>query len=422
MERATPPKRKIIDEVFNDYEDKTNIVKCEINNVKMFKKANKLELEIVSNNIVEVKELANFENYLRKRFQIKEVDVRIKYEHQIEDHIIEEQWKDALWYISLKYPFAKVILKNCIMSIQQNKVSIKLKVKGAEFLIARGIVKVLEEFFFSQYNRNLKVDIFEELDEKVLQALEESAKLTEKLIVSRAQEAAQEALNEEQNELKPNKDENKKEEEKQEEEIKLEENQTIEEEKTPLILGRSLNIRENVVKIEDLTIDSGKIALEGEVLNLDSRELKSGKFLILYDVYDGTSTITCKSFVEAEKAKNVISRIKQANGVRLAGTAQFDPFAKELGVIANVIIETEGRKKHTRMDNAKEKRVELHMHTQMSQMDGMTSATDLIKRAMKWGMKSIAITDHGVVQAFPEAHKLLGRDNPDMKVIYGVEA
>ena len=62
------------------------------------------------------------------------------------------------------------------------------------------------------------------------------------------------------------------------------------------------------------------------------------------------------------------------------------------------------------------------MHTQMSQMDGMTSAKDLIKRAMKWGMKSIAITDHGVVQAFPEAHKLLGYDNPDMKVIYGVEA
>ena len=62
------------------------------------------------------------------------------------------------------------------------------------------------------------------------------------------------------------------------------------------------------------------------------------------------------------------------------------------------------------------------MHTQMSQMDAMTSATDLIKRAMSWGMKSIAITDHGVVQSFPEAHKLLGRDNPDMKVIYGVEA
>ncbi len=100
----------------------------------------------------------------------------------------------------------------------------------------------------------------------------------------------------------------------------------------------------------------------------------------------------------------------------------FDPFAKEMGVMTNVIVEIPEKKKQERMDYAETKRVELHMHTQMSQMDGMTSATDLIKKAMKWGWKSIAITDHGVVQAFPEAHKLLGRDNPDMKVIYGVEA
>ena len=78
----------------------------------------------------------------------------------------------------------------------------------------------------------------------------------------------------------------------------------------------------------------------------------------------------------------------------------------------------------SRMDNSKEKRVELHMHTQMSQMDGVSSASDLIKRAMKWGMKSIAITDHGVVQSFPDAHHLLegiGYDQTDFKVIYGVE-
>mgnify|MGYP000314342697 CR=1 FL=1 len=125
-----------------------------------------------------------------------------------------------------------------------------------------------------------------------------------------------------------------------------------------------------------------------------------------------------------ERMKKEIRKkiIKKAKGIRIAGTAQMDQYAGEITVMANTIIETEGMKKETRQDTAEVKRVELHMHTKMSAMDAMTSATDLIKRAMSWGMKSIAITDHGVVQAFPEAYHLLGRDNPDMKVIYGVEA
>ena len=194
------------------------------------------------------------------------------------------------------------------------------------------------------------------------------------------------------------------------------------EENSPLIYGRSLKIKEELSKVIDLSVDSGKVLLDGEILNTDSRELKSGKFLVTFDLYDGSSTITCKAFVEADKHDAVIKRLKSASGVKVNGTAQFDPFAKELGVIANVIIESTGIKREVRKDEAKVKRVELHMHTQMSQMDGMTAAKDLLKRAVKWGMKSIAITDHGVVQAFPEAHKYLEKDHPDLKVIYGVEA
>ncbi len=193
-------------------------------------------------------------------------------------------------------------------------------------------------------------------------------------------------------------------------------------EDTPLILGASQNITEPLVKIQDLGVEDGKVALQGEVLYSEDRTLKSGKTLFSFDLYDGTSTITCKAFLEKDKAKKIMKRIQKAKGIKLSGTAQMDTFSNELTVMANTIIETEGIKKQTRQDNSEVKRVELHMHTQMSQMDAMTSATDLIKRAMKWGMKSIAITDHGVVQAFPEAHKLLGYDNPDMKVIYGVEA
>ncbi len=193
-------------------------------------------------------------------------------------------------------------------------------------------------------------------------------------------------------------------------------------EDTPLILGATPNITETIVKVEDLGVDDGRVALQGEVIYSEDRTLKSGKTLFSFDLYDGTSTITCKAFLEKDKAKKIMKRIQKSKGIKLAGTAQMDTFSNELTVMANTIIETEGLKKEIRQDNSEVKRVELHMHTQMSQMDAMTSATDLIKRAMKWGMKSIAITDHGGVQAFPEAHKLLGYDNPDMKIIYGVEA
>ena len=195
-----------------------------------------------------------------------------------------------------------------------------------------------------------------------------------------------------------------------------------EDENTPLILGKSLNIEETLVKIEDLGVDDGKVALQGEVIYSEDRTLKSGKTLFSFDLYDGTSTITCKAFLEKDKAKKTMKRILSAKGIKVSGTASMDTFANELTVMVNTIIECEGLKKQERMDNSEVKRVELHMHTQMSQMDAMTSATDLIKRAMKWGMKSIAITDHGVVQAFPEAHKLLGYDNKDIKIIYGMEA
>ncbi len=195
-----------------------------------------------------------------------------------------------------------------------------------------------------------------------------------------------------------------------------------EEENTPLIFGMTPVINEQLIKISELGVESGKVAIDGELIDLEEKELKSGKILLSFDIYDGTSSMTCKAFLTKDNSKKVIKRLKSAKGIKIAGTAQMDTFSNELTVMTNTIIESEGLKRKERKDEAEVKRVELHMHTQMSQMDAMTSATDLINRAIKWGMKSIAITDHGVVQSFPEAHKLLGVDNPKIKVIYGVEA
>ena len=195
-----------------------------------------------------------------------------------------------------------------------------------------------------------------------------------------------------------------------------------EDDSSPLILGSAPVIKEPLVKIADLNPESGSVCIDGEIQAMEDKETKSGKVILSIDIYDGTSTMTCKAFLPGNSAKKIIKRLGSTPAIKLAGKAQMDTFSNELTVMANTIMVSEPKPKTVRMDNAEVKRVELHMHTKMSAMDAMTSATDLIKRAMKWGMKSIAITDHGVVQAFPEAYHLLGRDNPDMKVIYGVEA
>ena len=417
---------KKIKDIFVDYKADTNILNCEIKNINIFKKTNKIILEIHSEENIKLKELVDFEKYLKNRFSIEFVDTIIEYNQDVVLPNLEEEWKIVAAYMANRHPITRPILSGSVAEIKDNYMNIILAFKGAEMMNSRNFDKELEEIIKNLYGKTYKIKYIEKIDEEEVRKNEERAIQAQKIAIKRAQQEAQAALDaqsETSNERKENKEntenkpvtpvENK---EEKKEEVK-------EEEQSPVILGRNPNIKENIVNVADLTVDSGKVALNGEILNTDSRELKSGKFLVTFDLYDGTSTITCKSFVEAEKAKNVLGRLKNAKGVKLSGTAQFDPFAKELGVIANVIVETPGKKKaQQRMDLADEKRVELHMHTQMSQMDGMTSATDLIKRAVKWGMKSIAITDHGVVQSFPEAHKLLEKTKDDIKIIYGVEA
>ena len=418
---------KTVGQVFPDEKFDDSLLRCKIKSANLYKKTNTITLLLISNEKLDLISIYKFENFLKNRFNVK--DARIIVEADI-DFDINIEWIGIVRYLNIKHPMTKAILINSKPILQDKNLIVKLAVKGKDFLIGGGFEKELEKVLNDFYGQKIKVEYVEELDKELVKKYEENTKRIERMAIELA---SQEIVSNEKEEEKfktPSKDkkENKNFSEKsttKEQQPTMESNAPIvnePEEITPLILGRSLNIKETLVKVEDISVDSGKLSLEGEIINMDSRELKSGKFLVMFDLYDGTSTITCKSFVIPEKVKEVIKRLKNAKEIKIEGTAQFDPFSKELGVIANTIIEIPGRKKDKRMDNASEKRVELHMHTQMSQMDGMTSAKDLIKRAMSWGMKSIAITDHGVVQAFPEAHKLLGRDNPDMKVIYGVEA
>ena len=431
--------KKTLKEIFKDYNSNSFVLNnATIQSINLYKKTNTLELILLSDKIIPVKDIAGFEKYLETRFAITTVEIKVKVQEEQEipeeqnscesaggagyiEKMISDQWLDIIAYMAQKHPMTRAFLQGSTIAIDGKSVNVFLSLKGKEFLTAKKFDAILQKVLRDIFGKTYQVSYIENISDEILQKRQEEQQRMQEEMILQVEKETMEAVAEKHKE-KLEKKALVKETSVPAEPIAAEPKVEEAEEVTPLILGRNPNIKENLVKVADLSVDSGKIALEGEVIHTDSRELKNGKHLLMFDVYDGSSTITCKAFVEADKAKTVMGRIQGAKGIKLSGTAQFDPFAKELGVIANVILETAGRKKEARMDNSKVKRVELHMHTQMSQMDAVTPVKDLIKRAMKWGMKSIAITDHGVVQAFPDAHKMLGFDNPDMKVIYGVEA
>ena len=281
---------KLVKQVFKDYETRGRIADCEILSVNIFKKSNKLVIDLKSSDKIQYGEKLEFEYYLKSRFRVSEVQINI-----------EEDIK-------------KQTIKNS---------------KG------------------------------EEKEEPI----------------------------------------------------------------TPMIIGnKKAKISDKLIKIKDVNMDSGKVVICGKIIKQELKELKTGNFLLMINVFDGSCTITCKSFINADEKDKVMERINSVPRVKVAGDAQFDPFSKEVVIMAKNILEASAKEESTRQDHSEVKRVELHMHTQMSQMDGVTPVEDLINRARSWGMKSIAITDHGVVQAFPKANHVVEDNAGDIKVIYGVEA
>ena len=405
--------KKRISDVFADYASESTITNAQINNVNLFKKTNTLELDLECEDKIYAKDLYMFETYLKTRFQVNDVCTKISYSNNMSTDDICGEWNNIVCYILKKYPTTIGILKNSNIEIENKNAKVTLNVKGAEFLKARGLDGELSNLLDNLYGKKFKVDYIEDINVEAQEKQKEYERKLEEDAIRHIEEMK----------MKERENSKKKEEKKEETTFTPEKQSNINQEKddkSPLIYGRSATIKEELEKINDIVIDNKKIALEGQIIKTDSRDIKNEKAIIFFDLYDGTNSITCKIFVKQEDTKRIIGRLNDAKGVKISGTAGFDNFAKEIGFIANTIIETEGLKKETRMDNAEEKRVELHMHTQMSQMDAVTSVTDLIKRASKWGWKSIALTDHGVVQAFPEANKAASKEG--IKVLYGVEA
>ncbi len=197
---------------------------------------------------------------------------------------------------------------------------------------------------------------------------------------------------------------------------------------------------EEAMPIKDIIGEMGEVTVRGKVIRVDKRDIRNEKTIYIFDLTDFTDTMTIKMFIRTDQTKEIADQIKEGAFIKVKGLAMVDKFDGDLTIGSLVGVMKMKDFTVSRMDHSVRKRVELHCHTKMSDMDGVSEVKDIVKCAYKWGHPAIAITDHGVVQSFPDANHLwedlwkaeknkrkeAGDENPDLndffKVIYGVEA
>ena len=313
-------------------------------------------------------------------------------------------------------------LNNAEVRFENNTLTINLLNGGKTLLDSKGFDKALIELVSEEFNLYISVNYTGtfEVEENSLEykaAIQDAQEKINRENLKKAAEFYQEEV-----------------ETAEKREEKHAENTTVEIEvregkfATPQIIQSSIrplygrSIRGKMIPISSISGDSGRIVVWGDVFDIEKKVTKSGdKNIFTIDITDYTGSTTAKVF-NSIKESAVIDNIKKGDTIVVQGDVEYDKYAGELVVNARSIGTAQKVKV---VDNAEKKRVELHMHTNMSQMDAVTSAGDLVNRAYQWGHKAVAITDHGVAQAFPDAMKAADKINKDeekIKIIYGVEA
>lgn len=257
---------------------------------------------------------------------------------------------------------------------------------GYKMMIRNGLKESLESSMLAEVGLDLKVDISDEkvenLEDFLDKSLEEERKIASKAMAEMPRTSPRE-----------------------EKEVKASPSYRY---------GK--NQEREIISVKDIDLQSGSVAVEGFVFDVEVRDIKNNKKLVIFNITDLKDSIQCKVFLKEKDSEEFIANIVEDSHIYLAGDVVYDDFSRNIVIMIKHLRKTPAPK---REDRSPEKRVELHLHTKMSSMDGIVSLKPLLKTLESWGHKAVAITDHGVVQAFPEALDLTRKS--DMKIIYGVE-
>ncbi len=367
--------------------EKTTLTQC-----NLFLEQNRAELALTSPVYIPPMELLEYRDSIRATYAIGEVVIRMQYPDYTPDN---RYFQDLIDRFLKEEPVCRICLNGARAEYRDETLTVHGVNGGEELLAKHRFCKFLTEF--ARQELGISVSVKLETESVDLDAYLKQRDEQEKTLIATVAAAA------------PKKAETKS-------DGKV---------GTGVLFGKPVP-PEDVMPIEELAEGMKNCVIEGKILTAETRTVKGRNgtnTIIECNVGDDTWGCFCKVFAPTERLKKAESAMQPGSRVRLKGDFEIDDYAHKplLKLSAAELLPP----LPVRQDDAEEKRVELHLHTKMSAMDAVSSATDLINRAAAWGHKAIAITDHGVAQAYPEAVKALNgvrkKGNEEFKVIYGVE-
>ena len=391
---------KLFPDIEMDDALKEVLSRSKVLSTRIYRKTRTIEITIQANALIYKRSLDRIRKKIKDRYGLKKMLLNVHYvDVQDNDDYLQDYYESIWYYLRKRFPICRSLLAEslCKYEKEKNKLLIELKFGGSHLLKHYKCDKTIEVLIKEEFGEKIDVEF---VDLHVLKEQKHEyfnfKENEEKVIISKA-------LAETQPEYKEGSSSSH----------VLSANKQVPK-ASSILLGKP--IKGEVTGLSQVSPESGRVVVEGDVFAVDVREIRGNRYIVSLDITDYASSITAKFFSDKEKFAQMKDKMKSGIRIKIRGEAQYDKYARELVIFAYDITQVA---KQEKMDTAEKKRVELHLHTQMSAMDGISSVKELVGRAAKWGHRAIAITDHGVVQAYPEAYEAGKKHN--IKIIYGVE-
>lgn len=372
-----------------DKDDKELLENSFLESVKAKKEAREVEIILLLSSIVNAEILEKISEKLKKIYSLNKVYITPKYSEKA--FVIPDCYNYLLHTAKKQIPMVNGFLNGSTPTLEDNYLTIQLKNNSSPMLKEGRLDVHLQELIYNQFGMSVKVffidaqnvdqfQVLKEMQDKELKKISESRPV----IVKEEKPAAKVSVANSEN--------------------------------PEIIMGKP--IKDNTINISEINEHTGRVCCWGDVFSLESKTTKAGdKLIVSFNIGDGSGSISAKLFGNKDKIEPFLQRLKNGIRVIIKGEVEYDKFLRDILIKPLDITQIE---KSEKKDKADQKRVELHCHTNMSALDAVVPTSELIKRAAKWGHKAIAITDHGVAQAYPDA--MNASKGLDVKVIYGLEA